>query len=169
MREDKIKNQLATKFGNRLRVRVNGILIQEDKLLMIKHQLGDNQEFWSVPGGGMDFGSDARENLMREFKEETSLSVEICDFLFVHEFLDPPLHGIELFFDVKNPQGHPKLGQDPEMEDFGQILQELRWLRADEIIKIPKKSLHQVFWKIKSLEEIRKWTGYFKFGNKSLK
>ncbi|NVJ85219.1 MAG: NUDIX domain-containing protein [Algoriphagus sp.] len=169
MTTDKIGKQIESKFGNRLRTRVNGILIKDEKILMVRHQMGDQQEFWSVPGGGMRFGSDASTNLQREFLEETGLEVQAEKFLFVHEFLQPPLHAIELFFEVKHLGGEMQLGKDPELEGLQQILTAIEWLSLSEIQKIPKKSLHQVFWGIKSLEDIGLWKGYFNFENKYLK
>ncbi|MCS5490039.1 NUDIX domain-containing protein [Algoriphagus limi] len=169
MTRDKIGKQIESKFGNRLRTRVNGILIQDEKLLMVRHLMGDKQEFWSVPGGGMRFGSDASSNLKREFMEETGLEISVGDFLFVHEFLEPPLHAIELFFKVNLQGGELTLGHDPELEGLQQIITDIQWLSLPQIQKIPKKSLHQVFWAINSFEDIGLWKGYFNFENKYLK
>src|SRR5205814_2113551 len=86
-------------FGNKLRVRVCGICIKDQTILLIKHKyLGPKNELWAPPGGGLNFGENARTSLEREFKEETGLNVRVEDFLFIHEFLNPPLHAIELFF-----------------------------------------------------------------------
>lgn len=169
MTSDQINKEIEAKFGNRLRSRVNGILIENDQLLMVKHLMFDKREFWSVPGGGMKFGSDAGENLRREFLEETGLEIELDNYLFVHEFLDPPLHAMEHFFKVNRISGIASLGKDPELSIENQILQELRWMTLKEIKMIPRTSLHRVFWGINSLEELALWKGYFNFGNNSIK
>jgi ADP-ribose pyrophosphatase YjhB (NUDIX family) len=169
MPQDEISKEIESKFGNQLRVRVNGILIENDKLLMLKHHMGNGKILWSVPGGGMQFGTDARENLKREYQEETYLKVEVVNYLFVHEYLNPPLHAMEHFFEVKRIDGNVKLGKDPELSTTNQILHEISWKTIDEIKSIPKESLHQVFWGIKSLYELGLWNGYFNFGNISIK
>jgi len=169
MPEDKISKEIESKFGNRLRSRVNGILIEDGQILMAKHQMGKDKIFWSVPGGGMKFGTNALENLKREFKEETGLEVEILNYLFVHEYLDPPLHAMEHFFEVKRTGGKLLLGSDPELEEKNQILLDLVWMDLDQLKNIPKVSLHQVFWGIKSLPDLGLWKGYFNFGNISIK
>jgi ADP-ribose pyrophosphatase YjhB (NUDIX family) len=87
-----IANEIESKFGNHFRIRVNGILIQDQKILLIKHQMGNGKILWSVPGGGIEFGQNVKSNLKREFEEETGLQVEVQDYLFVHEYLEPPLH-----------------------------------------------------------------------------
>ena len=84
MPKDKISKEIEAKFGNRLRSRVNGILIHDEKILMIKHLMGNGKIMWSVPGGGMYFGQSAIVNLKREFFEETGLDIEVKDYLFVH-------------------------------------------------------------------------------------
>lgn len=169
MAQDKISKKIESKFGNHLRSRVNGILIQDEKLLMIKHMMSEDREFWSVPGGGMVYGQSASDNLKREFLEETGLEVAVGDYLFVHEYLDPPLHAMEHFFLVEKIGGQMKLGIDPELASAEQILTELRWMTVDELHSLPENALHQIFWRIKSLKDLGKWTGYFNFGNISLK
>lgn len=169
MPKDNISKEIESKFGNQLRTRVNGILIENDQLLMVKHQMGNGRILWSVPGGGMQFGSSAVDNLAREFQEETSLNVEIGKYLFVHEYLNPPLHAMEHFFEVKRINGNVKLGKDPELSASNQILLEISWKSISEIKSIPKESLHQVFWGIKSIFELGLWNGYFNFGNNSIK
>lgn len=136
---------------------------------MINHQMGDHTDFWSVPGGGMKFGSNANQNLMREFQEETGLDIKVGEFLFVHEFLEPPLHAIELFFEVEPLGGEPHLGWDPELTESDQILRELKWMSLGELRSLPNASVHQIFWGIKSFEDLGMWKGYFNFENKYLK
>ena len=169
MPKDEISKEIEAKFGNQLRIRVNGILIENEKLLMLKHQMGNGKILWSVPGGGMNYGSHAIENLKREYLEETSLEIEVGRYLFVHEYLDPPLHAMEHFFEVNRINGNAKLGKDPELSGTNQILLEISWKTIQEIKSIPNESLHQVFWGIKSLSEMGLWNGYFNFGNISIK
>lgn len=169
MSKDEISKEIESKFGNHLRIRVNGILIENNKLLMVKHLMGNEKILWSVPGGGMVYGQNAEENLIREFKEETGLNVKIHKYLFVNEFLDPPLHAMEHFFSLKSTGGSLKLGEDPELSKQFQILNEIAWMSIEDIRSLPQDSLHQIFWRINSLEELGLWKGYFNFGNISIK
>lgn len=136
---------------------------------MAKHLMGNGNVLWSVPGGGMIFGQNAKKNLIREFSEETGLEVIIKDYLFLHEYLAPPLHGMEHFFLVEKTAGEPVLGTDPELIESSQILAEIRWMDINELQSLPKDALHQIFWGIKSLKDLVLLRGYFKFENKSLK
>ncbi|MBA4299019.1 NUDIX domain-containing protein [Algoriphagus alkaliphilus] len=169
MPKDEISKEIEAKFGNQLRTRVNGILIENDRLLMVKHQMGNGRILWSVPGGGMNFGSTATENLKREYFEETHLHIAVGNYLFVYEYLHPPLHAMEHFFEVKRINGNVKLGKDPELSVNNQILLEISWKSISEINTIPNDSLHRVFWGIKSFSELGLWKGYFNFENISIK
>lgn len=169
MSEDKISKEIESKFGNRLRIRVNGILIEENKILMVKHKMSSELDFWSTPGGGMQFGSSVQQNLCREFLEETGLQISVGKFIFINEFLNPPLHALECFFEVKRISGNATLGKDPELGENSQILSEIRWMTFSELQSIDKKNIHPLFLGIKSLEELVLCKGYFNFENNYLK
>ncbi|RAI83743.1 NUDIX domain-containing protein [Algoriphagus yeomjeoni] len=169
MPKDKISKEIESKFGNHLRSRVNGILIEDEKILMIKHLMGNGRVLWSVPGGGMHFGCTASENLKREFSEETGLDVDVKAYLFVNEYLAAPLHAMEHFFLVEKIGGKLALGTDPELYPDSQIIEEIKWMSINEIQSLPNEALHQIFWGIKSLEDLVLLRGYFNFGNNSLK
>jgi 8-oxo-dGTP diphosphatase len=169
MSEDKISKEIESKFGNRLRIRVNGVLIEENKILMVKHKMSSDRDFWSTPGGGMHFGSPAQDNLCREFMEETGLTITIGEFLCIHEYLDTPLHALECFFEVKRISGNATLGNDPELAPENQILSEIRWMTMADLQSLDKKTIHPIFLGIKSLEELVLCKGYFNFENKYLK
>lgn len=169
MSKDEISKEIESKFGGRLRSRVNGILIENDRLLMVKHRMGNGRMLWSVPGGGMKYGSSATDNLKREYLEETGLEIIVGKYLFVHEYLNPPLHAMEHFFEIKRISGEVTLGKDPELSGENQILLEIGWKSIDELRDISRDSLHQVFWGINSFSELGLWKGYFNFENKSIK
>jgi 8-oxo-dGTP diphosphatase len=57
---------------------------------------------------GLQYGESVNEALKREFLEETQTEITIGEMLFVNEFLEPPLHAIELFFKVEITQGKAK-------------------------------------------------------------
>ncbi|MCS6795148.1 MAG: NUDIX hydrolase [Raineya sp.] len=148
-------------FGNRLRVRVCGVLVQENRILLIKHtNLGEAGYLWSPPGGGLHFGESITECLQREFLEETGLAIKIKDFLFVYEFLQKPLHAIELFFSVEQVGGTLKLGSDPEMCQEKQILQQIALVDDDFLRKENPACVHQAIWQAGSIENLLKYRGF---------
>lgn len=154
---------IESRFGNKLRVRVNGILIENGCLLLVKHKgLGKNGYLWAPPGGGMEFGTSAPDNLKREFLEETGIDVEVKGLLFTYEFLNLPLHAIELFFHVIRRGGNIKKGIDPELEANDQIIEEVKFFALRDLLDIPKPALHKSLHNLKQVEDIMQKQGYFK-------
>ncbi|TDE17446.1 NUDIX domain-containing protein [Dyadobacter psychrotolerans] len=145
-------------YGNKVRVRACGICIKEDKVLLINHALYGS-EFWSPPGGGLEFGESVTECLKREFKEETGLIIEVGGMLFMHEFIRPPLHAIELFFNVLSWQGGLEIGRDPEFSGSEQIIKEVRFLSFKEINALPDQSVHAIFRKVSAPEDLFRLSG----------
>lgn len=159
---DRIRQKIIEKFGDKLRVRVCGLCIEEGNVLLVNHHsLNKNNDFWGPPGGGMDFGQSAEENLRREFLEETGLIVEVEKFLFVHEYLCSPLHAIELIFKVKRKDGTLKIGIDPELEKDVQIIKDVRFISFNDIEDFGKNNIHQMFFNVKKISDIADLKGYF--------
>lgn len=159
-----IDAKISQAYGEKLRVRVCGICVQHGQLLLVHHKsLGKTGSLWAPPGGGMEYGESAEEALIREFQEETGITISVKEFLFVHEYLDKPLHGIELFFLVEPVSGELKLGSDPEMPTDDQILTKVGYFNFDDLRKQDLESLHYVLQNSKSIDELINRKGYFKF------
>lgn len=160
----KVDENIHRIYGEKLRVRVCGICIQEDQILLVHHKsLGKTGSLWAPPGGGQEYGESAKESLKREFKEETGLDVSVGNFLFVHEYLHPPLHGIELFFEVTIIGGQIRLGTDPEMENDEQLLTNVGFFDLKALQSTEMESLHYVLQKTNELTDLINQSGYFKF------
>ena len=111
------------------RIRVAGITIQGDEILLIEHTKKD-KKYWLVPGGGVDWGESTEQALIREYKEETNLDIEVKDFLFFSEAIstDKNKHVINLYFlvIVKNDSEPMKIGDESNLSD-------LRYVSKEEI------------------------------------
>lgn len=159
---NQIQKNIIEQFGNSLRVRVCGLCIENRKVLLVNHHsLNEKGDFWSPPGGGMEFGQSAEENLKREFSEETGLNIEVEKFLFVHEYLSPPLHAIELIFKVKRVDGTVITGSDPELGDDEQIIKNVKFIPLKKLKELDKDSIHQLFLNVQKNSTVDKLKGYF--------
>ena len=146
-------------YGNRLRVRTCALIVKNNALLLLKHDLG-NGELWLPPGGGIEVGESAMDCVKREVKEETNLIVKSCDFLFAYELISKSLHAIEFFFKVNEMTGEFKLGSDVE-NAAPKVLLGGRFLTWKEIAQMPKERLHGIFTVIGNPAEILDLNGYF--------
>ena len=63
-------------------IRVTGILIEDEKILLLKQKVSDKRN-WSLPGGKLEQGETIEQGIIREMKEETGLDVEIIRLLYL--------------------------------------------------------------------------------------
>ena len=141
-------------FENRLRVRVMGIHINNDKILMVNHRgLNDSNELWLPPGGGVEFGEEMKEALKKEFMEEVNLAVEVGALLFVHELIKERIHAIELFFEIRSHKGVVEIGRDPELGS-NQIITDVRYFSISDIQGMKPDRIHGALAKLNSFDEL---------------
>lgn len=95
------------------RIRVAGILVKEDKILFVKHKK-NGEEYYLLPGGGVDFGESFEAALKREFMEEVNLEVEVDRLCFISEGIDPKgeKHIVSMFFLVNYISGELKIPEE---------------------------------------------------------
>jgi len=67
-------------------IRVYGILINERKQVLVSDEYIRGGYYTKFPGGGLEFGEGTRDCLIREFKEEMDLHVEVGDHLYTTDF-----------------------------------------------------------------------------------
>lgn len=156
------ESEITQKYGNRVRLRACGLCWKGDDLLMVNHKFLTNGDFWAPPGGGIEFGQSAQEALVREFKEESNLTVIAGRQLFTCEFIKPPLHAVELFFEVFHLEGKLNLGSDPESTPDNQIITSVAYLPYNAILKIPADQRHGIFRFAQTPDELRKLTGFYR-------
>src|SRR5690242_2543620 len=108
--------EVAKIYGKKVRVRACGICWKGDTLLLVNHKGLSSPNFWAPPGGGVEFGESLEACLTKEFLEETGLKITTGKFKFGCEFIQDPLHSIELFFDVEIVGGKLQVGEDPEIQ-----------------------------------------------------
>jgi ADP-ribose pyrophosphatase YjhB (NUDIX family) len=67
-------------------LRVYGILINDQKEVLVADEFIRGSYYTKFPGGGLEFGEGTRECLKREFKEEMDLEVEIGDHIYTTDY-----------------------------------------------------------------------------------
>ncbi|GAB3520204.1 NUDIX hydrolase [Emticicia fontis] len=116
-------------YHNRVRIRVCGICIKDEQVLMACHKgVINDKDVWLPPGGGMEVGETIVETLTREFLEETGFHIKVGSFLYKHEFIHVPIHAIELYFSVQIVSGELMKGTDPELNQEVQLIKDVKWI-----------------------------------------
>src|SRR5260370_5956340 len=88
------------------RVAVRALVVQDDKLLLVKEA---DDDWWALPGGGVDHGETVESTLVREVEEELGVPAEevSSDFQIVHYNIGNVVNGVprmNLFFKVSAPE-----------------------------------------------------------------
>lgn len=149
-------------YAQQLRTRICGICIYQEKLLLVRHQSTiQNRMFWAPPGGGLSYGEKITDCLKREMKEETGLEIIVSRFLFINEYIQPPLHAIEYFFEVTISGGKILTGKDPEAEKSKQIIESVEFLSLAEVNNIPLSDKHRILHHLYSLDDLLGLKNYF--------
>lgn len=152
------ESEIIKTYGNRVRVRACGLCWEGNSLLLIDHQHLGQEHFWAPPGGGVDFGTSARETLVKEFEEETGLIVTAGNHLFTCEFIHPPFHAIELFFEVQVKGGTLKTGADPETRAL--VIGNVQFIDFAALSNLPANQRHGIFNMAATVQEIRSLQGF---------
>jgi 8-oxo-dGTP diphosphatase len=66
-------------------VGVGAIIIEQDRVVLVKRGHAPLQGAWSIPGGVLEIGETLRQATAREVLEETGLTVEIGELLGVYD------------------------------------------------------------------------------------
>ncbi len=64
---------------------VGAIIIEGDRVVLVKRAHPPLQSEWSIPGGVLEVGELVREGAVREAREETGLAVETIELLGVYD------------------------------------------------------------------------------------
>lgn len=107
------------------RIRCAGIFIEHEKILLVKHKKKD-REYYLLPGGGQEQAETQVQALVREWKEELDVDIEVGEFLFCGESFSPNVnektkHVVQMVFAVKSIKGDLKIIPDGTLFDFAWI------------------------------------------------
>lgn len=100
-------------------IAVDGILIKDGKILLIKRKNEPFKGRWALPGGFVEYGEKVEDAVIREFGEEVGIRAKIKKLVGVYSDpnRDPRGHVISIVFLLEG-EGEPKAGDDAEDAKF---------------------------------------------------
>ncbi len=112
------------------KLRVTGILIEDERILLVKQRLNDARN-WSLPGGTLETGETLEECMIREMREETGLLVAIEKLLYVCDRISENRHVVHITFKLRRTGGNLQLGSEPE--PFANPISAVTWVPVAEL------------------------------------
>ena len=80
-------------YPERPMVGVGGVVIANDRALLIRRGSAPLKGEWSIPGGMLEIGETLVQGVQRELLEETAIEVKVLDLIEVFERISPDKDG----------------------------------------------------------------------------
>jgi ADP-ribose pyrophosphatase YjhB (NUDIX family) len=125
---------------NTFRIRVTGLLIEANKILVLEQKTSDRK--YTIPGGGVEIDETLEQALVREFKEETGLTIKPNRILYISEYnKDANTHVIEIVFTVSRVDKTEKivLGNEPGSSDH--VISNYKIIPINKLVDIGRVEL----------------------------
>ncbi len=119
---------------------VDTIILEDNKIILIKRLNNPFKDHWAIPGGFVEYGEKVEDAAVREAKEETGLDIELTKLVGVYSDpnRDPRGHTVTVVFLSKIIGGTLKSDSDAKDAKFIDI-KELKNMELafdhDEILK----------------------------------
>ena len=133
------------------RIRAAAIVVDQDKLLMVRHETPEKgKTFWIPPGGGVEGEESIFDCAKREVMEETGVDVDLDRVVYVRQWVDTELdyHNVEFFILANGSRGMPAPGSDPGDSPFTLMITDAKFVSREEMqdINVHPDMLRDEFW-----------------------
>lgn len=128
-----------------VRLSVRAILLRDARLLMV-NAFRSGSDLLCAPGGGVEPGRSLPDNLIRELREETGLTVRVGDPCLINEFHAPgrDFHQVDIYFRCTLAAGDP----DAPWTDPEGVVSARHWLTRGQLAmrRFKPDCLPEVVW-----------------------
>lgn len=138
---------------------VYGLIIENEKIVLVKKNGGPYDGKFDLPGGSIEFGETPLEALKRELKEEIGIELKKCelidadsikfDWTYDNELLK--WHHIGIFYKVLSYENDIKTNveiDDKNDDSLGAILYDINKLKKEDLSDIAILELKKLGFKI---------------------
>lgn len=90
-----------SKYRKGYSIGVGGVVIDQNKVLLVKRVRGEDNGEWAIPGGFVEKNEKIEDAIIREVKEETSLTVKVLGLIAVRNRLYKGENSVYFMFLLK--------------------------------------------------------------------
>ena len=105
------------------KITVDGVIIQDNRIILVKRKFPPFQDHWALPGGFVEYGETTEAAVMREISEETGLSTTVKKLIGVYSDpkRDPRGHTITIVYSLYVSDGTLQSGDDADDVAFFEL------------------------------------------------
>ena len=119
-----------------IRITVRAVIVQNEKVLLIKKDSPGQGIRYTLPGGALESGETLHQAVIRECQEEINTTVNAFDVLHIADFFIPKFkpepytrHQLEVLIQCQAPADYfPSCGSAPDKHQVG-----VEWLPLNEL------------------------------------
>ncbi|MCF8293859.1 MAG: NUDIX domain-containing protein [Chitinophagaceae bacterium] len=107
----------------RFNIRVYGIWINDKQEILVSDERIGDFKFTKFPGGGLEFGEGIKDCLIREWKEELNIDIEVGNHIYTTDFFqlsafDQTSQIISIYYNVRPIDAKPLIDLRERVFDF---------------------------------------------------
>ncbi|MFO7677709.1 MAG: NUDIX hydrolase [Thermoplasmatota archaeon] len=106
-------------------ITVDGIILKDNKILLVKRKNNPFKDKWALPGGFVEYGETTEKAVVREIFEETGLKTTVQNLIGVYSdpLRDPRGHTISIVYILNITNGEIAAGDDAADANFFKLNQ----------------------------------------------
>ncbi|NNC96134.1 MAG: NUDIX hydrolase [Chitinophagales bacterium] len=127
---------------NKFNVRVYGILFNANGKILVEDTIIRGHNYTKLPGGGLEFGESTHDCLIREFKEETDIDIEVSDHFYTTDIFQPSAFddcsqviSIYYFIESQNLHKLESSGKKFDLDTMNGIISSFRWVHPENLLR----------------------------------
>ncbi|EDY85208.1 hydrolase, NUDIX family, putative [Verrucomicrobiia bacterium DG1235] len=132
------------------RISAGAFVLDQDRILLVRHKKEGSYDFWVAPGGGVIGTESLLQAAKREVKEETGIDVEPLRPVCMEEFYDPKTRHIKTWVLCKLEGGCLSVEADEAVQEH---IVEARFFSEEEIKK-ERMDVYPAFIRTKIWEDL---------------
>lgn len=107
----------------RFNIRVYGIWINDKQEILVSDERIGDFKFTKFPGGGLEFGEGIKDCLIREWKEELNIDIEVGNHIYTTDYFqlsafDQTSQIISIYYNVRPMDAKPLIDLREMVFDF---------------------------------------------------